>query len=236
MENPSSSGGPITYYALDLEQRELERTLDEIARSDLGDKLAGKVETKGMWGTYNDGVKFIENGGLITHNVKAGLCWTDHYRFAPSDDSPPVSPISSTFSDVSSTLNSDSSLPSTPEGTKTAFHIVFLGSSLGNFSREDAAVFLRSLPLRAGTNDTLLIGIDHDNDKALIEEAYNDPKGYTTRFIFNGLVSAGRALGDECLFDETKWEYVNSYSVVCHSALICQLSNLISHIASVVGT
>ncbi|KAF9483484.1 hypothetical protein BDN70DRAFT_873769 [Pholiota conissans] len=204
--------GPITYYALDLEQRELERTLNEIARSDLGDKLAGKVETKGMWGTYDDGVRFIENGGLFAHKVSIGLHCKDH-RHAQSDDSPPLSPASPTFSESSSTLYWDSSLPSTPERTKTALHILFLGSSLGNFNREDAATFLRSLPLRAGSDDTLLIGIDHDNDKALIEEAYNDSEGYTRRFVFNGLVSAGRALGNECLFDESKWDYVNSYSV-----------------------
>jgi uncharacterized SAM-dependent methyltransferase len=55
--------------------------------------------------------------------------------------------------------------------------------------------------------------MDHDNEKALVEEAYNDRQGYTRKFIMNGLKGAGRALGDENLFDEENWEYVNvSYS------------------------
>jgi len=45
---------------------------------------------------------------------------------------------------------------------------MFLRSSLGNFSRTNAAS-----------------GLDHDNERDLIEEAYNDPKGHTRRFIFN---------------------------------------------------
>lgn len=89
---------------------------------------------------------------------------------------------------------------------------MFLGSSLGNFSRADGAAFLRSLPLRRGCGDTLLLGLDHDNQAAKIETAYNDPKGYTRRFIMNGLKAAGSTLGDEKMFDEDKWEYVGKYN------------------------
>jgi uncharacterized SAM-dependent methyltransferase len=91
---------------------------------------------------------------------------------------------------------------------------MFLGSSVGNFSRPDAAAFIRSLPLRPGSGDTLLLGLDHDNEKNLIEAAYNDPKGYTERFIKNSLRAAGRAVGNETLFDEDKWEYINHYDTV----------------------
>lgn len=41
---------PLTYYALDLERRELERTLGQLAMSDIGSSLKGKVDTKGMLG------------------------------------------------------------------------------------------------------------------------------------------------------------------------------------------
>ncbi|KDR82860.1 hypothetical protein GALMADRAFT_134402 [Galerina marginata CBS 339.88] len=208
-----NSSAPVTYYALDLEKHELERTLDEISRSEVGKSLVGKVDTKGMWGTYDDGLRFIENGGLFTQKVANNISLVQPHHFIPRDPSP-VSPISSdsSASDASLTPDSDASLPSTPEGMKPPLHIMFLGSSLGNFSRTDAASFLRSLPLHPGSGDTLLIGLDHDNEKGLIEEAYNDRRGYTKRFIFNGLKAAGRALGDENLFDEDKWEYVNFYN------------------------
>lgn len=83
---------------------------------------------------------------------------------------------------------------------------------MGNFGRKDSVKFLQSMPLRPGSGDTLLIGLDHDNDKTLIEEAYNDRKGYTKTFIMNGLRAAGRALGNEDMFEEDKWEYLNRYN------------------------
>ncbi|KIM43288.1 hypothetical protein M413DRAFT_69830 [Hebeloma cylindrosporum] len=211
---------PITYYALDLEQRELERALDEISGSDVDKCLCGKVDIKGLWGTYDDGLKFIESGGLLTQRLAENIISADRRTFVWYDVTP-ASAISSnsSLSDSSHFSNSDtplSSTPSTPDKTRTPLHIMFLGSSLGNFSRIEAVSFLRALPLRPGTGDTLLVGLDHDNEKHLIEEAYNDPKGYTRRFIFNGLRVAGRALGDENIFDEDKWDYVNHYNVVGH--------------------
>ena len=91
---------------------------------------------------------------------------------------------------------------------------MFLGSSIGNFNREDAAKFIRSLPLRPGSDDTLLLGLDHNNEKQLVEEAYNDRKGYTARFIMNAFKVAGQTLGNENLFNERQWDYVNFYSTV----------------------
>ncbi|TFK40758.1 DUF323 domain-containing protein [Crucibulum laeve] len=206
----STASAPITYYALDLEQRELERTLGEIEMSEIGCNLKGKVETKGMCGTYDDGLKFLEEGGL--HHLSEARPSTrsmDPYKFTARD----VSPISSESSTSETTSDRDSSPPSTPnDHTQPPLHIMFLGSSLGNFTRSDAAKFLRSLPLRPGSGDTLLLGMDHDNDKHQIEEAYNDRKGCTKRFIMNGLRAAGRALGNESMFDGNKWEYVNHYN------------------------
>lgn len=197
---------PITYYALDLEEQELKRTLADIAMSDIGKSLKGKVETKGMWGTYDGGLKFVEQGGLTRRANLSEATLASGYT--PRD----VSPHSSASSSESDTTEPHTSPPSTPGSSQPPLHILFLGSSLGNFSRSDGAEFLRSLPLRPGSGDTLLIGLDHDNGKTPIEEAYNDRQGYTKRFIMNGLKTAGRALGDENLFDEDKWEYFNQYN------------------------
>ena len=194
----------ITYYALDLERRELERTLAEIETSEIGEMLTGKVETKGMWGTYNDCLKFIKDCGLLNKRFIDGY----------SRNTLPTS-SSCTSTEVSKSLDSDSP-PTSPEGiVQLPLHIIFLGSSLGNFpTREDTVDFLRSLPLRPGSGDNLLLGLDHDNDKEKIEEAYNDSKGYTARFILNALRAAGRALGAQNMFDEDKWDYVNHYDIV----------------------
>ncbi|KAL4263281.1 EgtD Methyltransferase Superfamily protein [Pleurotus pulmonarius] len=179
---------PITYYALDLEERELQRVLASIANSSVGKMLQGKVETKGLWGTYEDGLKFVE------------------------DEGSPISSHSNSPTSQSSRRELTSPSPTPRSGSSSPLHILFLGSSLGNFDRKESVKFLQSLPLRPGSGDTLLIGLDHDNDKTLIEEAYNDRKGYTKTFIMNGLRAAGRALGNEDMFEEDKWEYVNRYN------------------------
>lgn len=198
---------PVTYYALDLEEHELARTLGEIATSDIGLLLKGKVETKGMLGTYDDGLKFVQEGGLYTGlvpNKPSSAAFRGLRALSPS-------PTSATSS-ASSISDSDTSPPSSPDDVQPPLHILFLGSTLGNFNRTASADFLRSLPLRPGSGDTLLLGLDHDNDKQVIEKAYNDPAGHTKVFIMNGLKAAGRALGDENMFDENKWEYVNNYN------------------------
>ncbi|KAH7876131.1 DUF323 domain-containing protein [Lentinula edodes] len=200
---------PITYYALDLEKRELERTLNAIAISDIGSDLKGKVETKGMWGTYDDGLKYLKSTGLY---APTAIDRPSRLEASMRFDARDLSPSSTTSgSDSSGAHVFDVSPPSTPEEVQAPLHIMFLGSSLGNFNRKDGAAFLHSLPLRPGSGDTLLLGLDHANEKDLIEEAYNDPRNHTKKFIMNGLRGAGRALGNETLFLEDKWDYVNRY-------------------------
>lgn len=186
--------------------------------SEIGSDLEGKVDTKGMWGTYDDGLKFLQCAGLHTSTVdRLSRLSIPGWKVESRDPSPSSS---SSGSDSSGTPISDVSPPSTPEESQPPLHIMFLGSSLGNFNRADSAAFLRSLPLRPGSGDTLLLGLDHDNKKVLIEEAYNDSRNHTKEFIMNGLRGAGRALGDESLFSADKWDYVNvsyliSYSDIC---------------------
>jgi hypothetical protein len=165
-----------------------------------------------MHGTYDEGISFVEAGGL---RGRADAKAAPHK--AARDASlgrEPRSPVSPGASDESSAgADSHSTPPSTPGLGHAPLRLLFLGSSLGNFDRAGMSGFLRALPLRAGSGDTLLLGLDHDNAPADIELAYNDPKGHTRDFIMNGLRAAGRALGDEGLFSEDKWEYVNRYNV-----------------------
>ncbi|KAG1742298.1 uncharacterized protein EDB91DRAFT_1279204 [Suillus paluster] len=201
---------PITYYALDLEERELNRTLMGLRESAVGSMLVGKVEAKGMLGTYDTGIKFIEEGGLQESAVADGalpLSLECYKLDSTRRDSSPTSTRSS-FPDSSDT---EMTSPSTPGGFQLPLHLLFLGSSLGNFKRGEDAEFLRALPLEPG-KDTLLLGLDHDNGRDEIELAYNDPQGHTRDFILNGLKVAGRALGDESMFAEENWEYVNTYN------------------------
>ncbi|THH27007.1 hypothetical protein EUX98_g7189 [Antrodiella citrinella] len=205
---PTMSTPPVTYYALDLEKRELDRTLQELAASDVGSHIQGKIATKGICATYEDGLKFIQEGGLREQKAPD----TDEVFAYKLDNRERDSSPCSDSSGRTHTVSTDMTPPSTPGSEEAPLHILFLGSSLGNFVRGEDAPFLRSLPLKPGSGNTLLIGLDHDNGREKIELAYNDSKGFTRAFIMNGLKNAGRVLGDESLFDESKWEYVGKYN------------------------
>ena len=189
MVDGKSSTPPITYYALDLDKPELKRTLSELAASDVGSKLQSKIATKGMWGTYDGGLKFIQEGGIYGRDAVSQIL-TEDLTFESLRDMSPVSYRDSESAGTRTSENDSSSnvmtTPSTPDMPQTPLHVMFLGSSLGNFTRGDDAKFLRGLPLRPGSGDTLLLGLDHDNDPTEIVRAYSDSLGITRRFILQG--------------------------------------------------
>ncbi|KAK7690156.1 hypothetical protein QCA50_006805 [Cerrena zonata] len=202
---------PITYYALDLEKRELDRTLQELIASDVGAEIKGKVEAKGLCATYDDGLAFIQEGGLKRQSLSSNRM-TTRYKLENSNRN--RSPDSS--SSHSHSTETEGTPPSTPGAEHGAQHFLFLGSSLGNFNRGEDAEFLRCLPLQPGSGNTLLLGLDHANEPEKIKLAYNDPKGVTREFVMNGLKNAARTLGDENIYDPSKWEYVNLYNEELH--------------------
>lgn len=69
---------------------------------------------------------------------------------------------------------------------KQAKRIAFFpGSSLGNFSPEEATKFLKGVRETVGDEGALLIGIDLDKDVSTLEAAYNDAQGVTALFNLN---------------------------------------------------
>lgn len=73
--------------------------------------------------------------------------------------------------------------------------IVFFGSSIGNFEPEDARDFLRNIRLNMHDKDFLLIGFDLIKEANLIESAYNDKAGITSKFNLNLLNRINKELG-----------------------------------------
>jgi L-histidine N-alpha-methyltransferase len=84
---------------------------------------------------------------------------------------------------------------------------LWLGSSIGNLNRTDAAAFLSRLPL--GPRDRAFIGIDLRKERATLERAYDDPAGVTRRFIFNVLHRINRELGGD--FEPEHFDYEARY-------------------------
>ncbi|KAK4241955.1 hypothetical protein C8A03DRAFT_11784 [Achaetomium macrosporum] len=141
----------VDYYALDLSQQELERTLAQLPQYK-------HVRAHGLLGTYDDGRFWLKEPS----NASRQKC------------------------------------------------ILSLGSSVGNFDREDAAAFLKTFADVLGPGDTMLIGLDACSDPAKVYHAYNDKEGLTHEFILNGLRHANRVLG-ETAFIENDWRVIGEY-------------------------
>jgi dimethylhistidine N-methyltransferase len=73
--------------------------------------------------------------------------------------------------------------------------ILWLGSSVGNLHRRDAAAFLLLVRDTMTADDRLLIGIDLRKDRSILEPAYDDARGVTARFNLNLLARINRDLG-----------------------------------------
>lgn len=79
--------------------------------------------------------------------------------------------------------------------------VYFPGSTVGNFTPEEALGFLRRVRRMAGAGGVLLIGVDLKKDKATLDAAYDDPAGVTAKFNLNLLERINRELGGDFKID-----------------------------------
>jgi dimethylhistidine N-methyltransferase len=80
--------------------------------------------------------------------------------------------------------------------------VVFLGSSLGNYSLTEAISLLRQVVTIMGPEDRLLLGTDLAKDRATLEAAYDDAQGVTAEFNRNLLRRINRELGADFDVDQ----------------------------------
>ena len=73
--------------------------------------------------------------------------------------------------------------------------ILFLGSTIGNFSPAEMSGFLRDLTQAMSPQDFLLVGVDLVKEPWFIEAAYNDAAGVTAEFTRNLFLRMNRELG-----------------------------------------
>ena len=90
--------------------------------------------------------------------------------------------------------------------------ILFLGSNIGNFTRERAIFFLRHIWGYSNHGDYLMIGFDLKKDIATLSAAYKDKSGVTTEFNLNLLDRFNRELGAN--FDRSKFEHHAVYNPI----------------------
>jgi dimethylhistidine N-methyltransferase len=88
--------------------------------------------------------------------------------------------------------------------------VYFPGSTIGNFEPDAAGEFLSRLVELAGDGGGLLIGVDLQKDRHVLEAAYNDSAGVTAKFNKNLLARINRELSAD--FDLNRWHHHATYN------------------------
>ncbi|HEY0564989.1 MAG TPA: L-histidine N(alpha)-methyltransferase [Terriglobales bacterium] len=73
--------------------------------------------------------------------------------------------------------------------------VLFIGSSIGNFTPMEATEILANLRRNLGPEDAILLGTDMRKDAQLLVPAYDDAQGVTAAFNKNILMRINRELG-----------------------------------------
>src|ERR1700719_4612436 len=97
------------------------------------------------------------------------------------------------------------------DGTTLALYI---GTSIGNFSPEEARIILRNLGSQLQIGDALLLGTDMAKDEPTLLAAYDDREGNTAAFNLNILHRLNRELGanfdSACFRHHALWNFIES--------------------------
>lgn len=114
-----------------------------------------------------------------------------------------------------------------PENAGRPRLILSLGSSIGNFSRSDAARFLKRFSVVLGPDSKMLIGLDACQDSDRVYHGYHDREGKTREFYLNGLVHANVLIGKEA-FRLEEWDVAGEYDEIekRHQAFYTPLVNV----------
>jgi L-histidine N-alpha-methyltransferase len=120
----------------------------------------------------------------------------------PMQSSPPVNPNASAVA-----------VPHGPKARPERILALYIGSSIGNFSPEEARGILHNLRAQLVPGDSLLLGTDlapgATKTEAELIAAYDDAAGVTAAFNRNVLVRLNRELGADfdlpCFAHEARW-------------------------------
>ncbi|KZN30227.1 hypothetical protein N480_04590 [Pseudoalteromonas luteoviolacea S2607] len=90
--------------------------------------------------------------------------------------------------------------------------VLFLGSNIGNFNREQSHGFLRKLWMSLNASDFILTGYDLKKDVNKLTAAYNDKAGLTAQFNLNLLHRINTELGGNFKLD--KFQHFGVYNPI----------------------
>ena len=110
--------------------------------------------------------------------------------------------------------------------------VFFPGSTLGNFTRDEAVALLAAMRDTMGSGGAALLGLDLEKDPAIIEAAYNDAAGVTAEFTLNLLHRLNRDVGSD--FDPAAFAHRARY-VRDEGRIVTTLESLREQVVSVEG-
>ena len=99
----------------------------------------------------------------------------------------------------------------TPQRKAEHAFVFFPGSTLGNFTDDEAVRLLRAMHATMGARGGALIGIDLQKSSAIITPAYNDAAGVTAAFTLNLLARLNREINSD--FDLDGFDHRADYLV-----------------------
>ncbi|MGI8509644.1 MAG: L-histidine N(alpha)-methyltransferase [Gemmatimonadaceae bacterium] len=100
-----------------------------------------------------------------------------------------------------------------PPYPQPALH-AFLGSTIGNFTPDQAVNLLSEVRERMAPGDRFLLGADLRKDTRVLERAYNDTQGVTAQFNKNALRVMNAVLGAD--FDAARFHHRAVYNLEEH--------------------
>lgn len=108
---------------------------------------------------------------------------------------------------VSGDFSQPLNIPEVGSGARMGF---FPGSTIGNFSPEEAVTFLSNAATTLGPHSHLLIGVDTKKSPSILHQAYNDSQNVTANFNLNVLRRINRELDGN--FDLGAFEHYAFYN------------------------
>jgi len=88
--------------------------------------------------------------------------------------------------------------------------VCFFGSTLGNFTREQAEEYLAKIGKMMQPGDSFFLGLDMVKETGILEAAYNDSRGITAEFNRNILRVVNRLTGTD--FDPGDFDHLAFYN------------------------
>lgn len=109
---------------------------------------------------------------------------------------------------IADDMKSDIQLPTEFDGLRKL--VFYPGSTIGNYTPEQAADFLHHVRRLVGVSGGLLIGVDLEKDKDILNRAYNDNAGVTAAFNLNCMNHINAITGSN--FDIDQFRHIAFYN------------------------